>query len=102
MSFPCYDNFDVIATLIITNFHLHLMQVEIFPNLCYWQRDLCSYVRGTDPENPIELSLRRRKRQSEEHFGIEKLGPRAFPLGNQLAEHSCPRVVRPSVINILI
>ena len=36
-SFRCYDNSDVIATLIITNFHLYLLNttvVAIFLNLC--------------------------------------------------------------------
>ena len=36
-SFCCYDNYDAIATLIITNFHLYLIQLwrKLFPNLCY-------------------------------------------------------------------
>ena len=41
-SFCCYDNFDVIATRIMTNFHLSTTVVAIFPNVCLWQRSLCS------------------------------------------------------------
>ena len=29
-SFRCYDNFDVIVTLILKNFHLHLIQLGNF------------------------------------------------------------------------
>ena len=41
-SFSCYDNSDVIATLIMTNFHLNTTVVAIFPNVCLWRRSLCS------------------------------------------------------------
>ena len=41
-SFRCYDNSDVIATLIRTNFHLNTTVVAIFPNFCLWRRSLCS------------------------------------------------------------
>ena len=36
-SFRCYDNSDVIATLIITNFHLYLIQLwwQFFQNFVY-------------------------------------------------------------------
>ena len=36
-SFHCYDNSDVIATLIITNFHLYLIQLwwQFFQNFVY-------------------------------------------------------------------
>ena len=41
-SFRCYDNADVIATLMMTNFHLYLMSNTTvganFPNVCLWQR----------------------------------------------------------------
>ena len=40
-SFRCYDNSDVIATLIMTNFHLYLMQL-------WWQFSQC--LLGIDPE----------------------------------------------------
>ena len=40
-SFRCYDNFDAIATLIMTNFHLNTTVVAIFPNVCLWQGSLC-------------------------------------------------------------
>ena len=53
-SFRCYDNCDVIETLIITSFHLHLVQLcsppEIFQNLCLQQRSLFSNVGGIDLE----------------------------------------------------
>ena len=37
MSFCCYDNSNVIATLIITNFHLYLIQLwwQFFQNFVY-------------------------------------------------------------------
>ena len=41
-SFRCYDNSDVIATLIMTNFHLNTSVVAIFPNVCLWRRSLCA------------------------------------------------------------
>ena len=41
-SFCCYDNFDVIATPMMTNFHLNTTMVAIFPNVCLWRRSLCS------------------------------------------------------------
>ena len=41
-SFCCYDNFEVIATRIMTNFHLSTTVMAIFPNVCLWQRSLCS------------------------------------------------------------
>ena len=41
-SFRCYDNSDVIATLVMTNFHLNTTVVAIFPNVCLWRRSLCS------------------------------------------------------------
>ena len=40
--FRCYDNSDVIATLVMTNFHLNTTVVAIFPNVCLWRRSLCS------------------------------------------------------------
>ena len=49
-SFRCYDNSDVIATLIMTNFHLNTTVVAIFPNVCLWRRSLCSNLAGIDPE----------------------------------------------------
>ena len=41
-SFRCYDNSDIIATLMMTNFHLNTTVVAIFPNVCLWRRSLCS------------------------------------------------------------
>ena len=41
-SFRCYDNSDVIATLVMTNFHLNTTVVSIYPNVCLWRRSLCS------------------------------------------------------------
>ena len=41
-SFRCYDNSDVIATLMMTNFHHSTTVVAIFPNVCLWRRSLCS------------------------------------------------------------
>ena len=41
-SFRCYDSSNVIATLMMTNFHLNTTDVAIFPNVCLWRRSLCS------------------------------------------------------------
>ena len=41
-SFHCYDNSDVIASLIMPNFHLNTTVVAICPNVCLWRRSLCS------------------------------------------------------------
>ena len=41
-SFRCYDNSDVIATLIMPIFHLNTTVVAVFPNVCLWRRSLCS------------------------------------------------------------
>ena len=41
-SFRCYDNSNVIATLIMTNFHLNATVVAIFPNVCLWRPSLCA------------------------------------------------------------
>ena len=40
VSFRCYDNSDVIATLIMTNFNLNTTVVAIFPNGCLWRHSL--------------------------------------------------------------
>ena len=42
VSFRCCDNSDVIATLIMTNFHLNTTVVAIFPNACLWRLSLYS------------------------------------------------------------
>ena len=42
VSFRCYDNFNVISIQIVTNFHLSTTVMAIFPNVCLWQRSLCS------------------------------------------------------------
>ena len=51
-SFRCYDNSDVIVTLIIKKFSFssNTTVVTIFPNLCLWRRSLCSTLGGIDPE----------------------------------------------------
>ena len=51
-SFRCYDSSDVIATLIMTNFPLYLIQLwwQFFPNACLWRRSLCSNLAGIDSE----------------------------------------------------
>ena len=51
-SFRCYDSSDVIATLIMTNFPLYLIQLwwQFFPNACLWLRSLCSNLAGIDSE----------------------------------------------------
>ena len=41
-SFRCYESSNVIATLMMTNFHLNTTDVAIFPNVCLWRRSLCS------------------------------------------------------------
>ena len=53
-SFRCYDNSDVIATLIMTNFHLNTTVVAIFPNACLWRRSLCSNLVLTLKTNCIK------------------------------------------------
>ena len=53
-SLLCYNNSDVIVTLIIKNFHLYLILtavVVIFPNRCYSDVVyICSNLGGIDPE----------------------------------------------------
>ena len=46
----CHDNSDVIVTLIISNFHLYLIQL--------WGRSLCSNLGGIDPEKPYRATLK--------------------------------------------
>ena len=41
-SFCCYDNSDVIATLVMRNFHLNTTVVAIFLNVFLWRHSLCS------------------------------------------------------------
>ena len=41
-SFRCYDSSNVIATLMMANFHLNTTDVAIFPNVCLWRCSLCS------------------------------------------------------------
>ena len=53
-SFRCYDNSDVIATLIMTNFHLNTTVVAIFPNACLWRRSLYSNLVLTLKTNCIK------------------------------------------------
>ena len=49
MSFRCYDNSDVIVTLIITNLHLYLTQLW-WQFFCLCRRSLWSNLAGIDPE----------------------------------------------------
>ena len=51
-SVRCFDNSDVIATQIMTNFHLYLIQLwwQCFQIFCLWRRSLCSNLVGIDPE----------------------------------------------------
>ena len=53
-SFRCYDNSDVIATLIMTNFHLNTTVVAIFPNACLWRLSLYSNLVLTLKTNCIK------------------------------------------------
>ena len=77
-SFRCYDNSDVIATLIMTNFHLYLIQlsrtvVAIFPNVCLWRRSLCSTWQVLTLKNCIEaLSY------ATTAYVVASYGPRFF------------------------
>ena len=50
----CYDSSNIIATLVMTNFHLKTTVVAIFPNVCLWRRSLCSDLVLT-LKNCIEL-----------------------------------------------
>ena len=48
-SFRCYDNSDVIATLMMRNCHLNTTVVAIFPNVCLRRRiEPPSYARTAD------------------------------------------------------
>ena len=53
-SFRCCDNSDVIATLIMTNFHLNTTVVTIFPNACLWRLSLYSNLVLTLKTNCIK------------------------------------------------
>ena len=55
-SFRCYDNSDVTATLIMTNFHLNTTVVAIFPNACLWRHSLYSNLVLTLKTNCIKPS----------------------------------------------
>ena len=55
-SFRCYDNSDVIATLIMTNFHLNTTVVAIFPNACLWRHSLYSNLVLTLKTNCVKPS----------------------------------------------
>ena len=55
-SFRCCDNSDVIATLIMTNFHLNTTVVAIFPNACLWRLSLYSNLVLTLKTNCIKPS----------------------------------------------
>ena len=55
-SFRCYDNSDVIATLIMTNFHLNTTVVAIFPNASLWRHSLYSILVLTLKTNCIKPS----------------------------------------------
>ena len=53
-SFRCCDNSDVIATLIMANFHLNTTVVTIFPNACLWRLSLYSNLVLTLKTNCIK------------------------------------------------
>ena len=53
-SFRCCDNSDVIAILIMTNFHLNTTVVAIFPNACLWRLSLYSNLVLTLKTNCIK------------------------------------------------
>ena len=62
-SFRCYDNSDVIETLIITNCHLYLTKLwwqffQIFFFFFLWRRSLCSNLGGVEPEKPYRATLK--------------------------------------------
>ena len=61
-SFRCYDNYDVIATLIITNFHLSLMQLwwKIFNIIVDGDVVQTQNLEVSTLKNSIEPPLRRR------------------------------------------
>ena len=54
--FRYYDNSDVIATLIMTNFHLNTTVVTIIPNACLWRHSLYSNLGLTLKTNCIKPS----------------------------------------------
>ena len=56
-SLLCYDNSDVIATLIMTHFHLNTTVVAIFPNAGLWRHSLYSNLVLTQP-SPQAFSAR--------------------------------------------
>ena len=61
-SFRCYDNYDVIATLIITNFHLSLMQLwwKFFNIIVDGDVVQTQNLEVSTLKNSIEPPLRRR------------------------------------------
>ena len=80
-SFRCYDNSDVIVTLIITKFSSlsDTTLVALFPNLSLWRRSLCSNLGGIDPEKLYRATLTRSSRGSTKSFSsvnVETVGER--------------------------
>ena len=59
-SFHCYDNSDVIATLIIKKISSlsNTTGVAIFPNLRLWRRSLYSNLGRIDPEKLYQAELK--------------------------------------------
>ena len=58
VAFCCCDNSNVIATLIIKNFHLYLIQLWWqIPDLCLWRLSLCSKVGGIALEKLCQATL---------------------------------------------
>ena len=49
----------LITTLIITNFHLYLIQLwwQFFQYFCLWGSSLCSNLGGIDPEKLYRATL---------------------------------------------
>ena len=59
-SFRCCDNSDFIATLIIKNFHLYLIQLwwQFFQIFCLWRRNLFSNLGGIHPEKLYRATIK--------------------------------------------
>ena len=58
-SFRCYDNSDAVATLIITNFHLYLIQLwwQFSQNFVFGDVVYAQKLGGIDPEKLYRATL---------------------------------------------
>ena len=97
-SFRCNDNSDVIPTLIITNFHLHLIQLwwrlwVIIPNLCLWRCGFCLNFGGIDPEKLYRATLT--EVASDIYRKIPKISPSKYKSPNS-GNAKNPPLNRPS------